>query len=566
MNLNTNTNRPLDGQTIPGVAENYVIGSQTAGPAFEYFEVIKPASQALFDAYTKNNSFKMPSLSTLIETVKHVLHNLPSAAPISAKIAQLNTVSHTRSTLHSYNLSVPEILASAYRIDRNGTLVLNHFNTFLHNMKNGPPANHSTPTFITNTFTYDNNVIKLYSYSPSQQAQQQQQQIRGLDPMIINFQDVPAPELIDHLLLQYILWFDFPYEIPSLNDPNIKTAYDQEGYESCTANASSFLYHYAEVVENNYYIFMPSRMYVWFNAIYMGDSTNPPRATTLYGNGGTSTTRAVLSTLKTNYGVCRDITYPYNGNAKSGSGGIKPVYDTEGKLAVSLAVTSVGHSVEDIKAVLLTQQRPLSMAFNVYNSGFYDGSAGQNGELHLPVIVATDGEGNITDTKIAYNFTYTITNPDQTTTQKNDIAGSHAVVIVGFNDNIRFKKLNYTTGSNQSDSSDPYYQGTYAGWSDGTHVSGTDDSDYEPYTGAFMVRNSWGQWGGTGVEFNGNAGYFWMPYAFFNGTNPENSSDNTGTTGEFLFLDPSVAGNRGRSITNPCQSCYTTAPCGFTFC
>lgn len=545
------SNRPLNGQTVPNVPENYVIGSNVPGAGSEYFENIKPASEALFDAHSKNNMFKIPDLKHLIRSVTHVLTKLPSTSKLTAKIAQLNIVMQDRVKLNNHKLSMLEILARAYSIDAaTGGLILNPYNTFKANMIQVPE---SVPVFTVKKFTFNNNVIKFYSYDPSTE-----QMTRQNLNLVINFQDVPASEFIDQLLLQHILWFDFPYQIPSLNNVNIKTAYDQGGYQSCTANAAAFLYHYAEVVENNFYIFAPSRMYIWFNAIYMGDNAMPPRATITYGNGGTSTTRAVLSTLKSNYGACREITYPYVGNTIDGAGGIKHLYDTDAKLGVSFAVTTVNHSVSDIKAVLLTQQRPLSMAFNVYNSGFYDGSTAQNGELHLPVVVDKKGE----NAKIGYNFTYTGKNEKNEDVQKSDIAGSHAVVICGFDDAKTFNKLNYTAGPVISDAESGYYKETYAGISNGSHVT----DHFEPYTGAFLVRNSWGNWGTDGVEANGNAGYFWMPYVFFNGTNPQNSSDNTPTTGEFLFLDPSIVGNRGKSISNPCQSCYTTTPCGFTFC
>lgn len=351
--------------------------------------------------------------------------------------------------------------------------------------------------------------------------------------------------LIDVSIIQKILE-GLQYIIPRLDDVPM---YDQGSYQSCTSNCSAFLYRYAELIENNSYQFDPSRFYIWFNTFYSGEADpKPNRYTKIYGDWGTSTTRAVLSTLKTWYGVCRNSAYSYPLSGGQIPGPVTKTMDNEAKKGYSYAVTACEHIVHSIKTALHIKKRPISMAFDVYNSGFYDGSANETGDLHLPVVVDEAGENPTID----YNFVYEAKDGDGKLQTYRDIAGSHAVCIVGYDDNHKFRKLNYVKGPNKGKS---FYDNKYSGRWSGEYESDIDGKHvYESYKGGFLVRNSWGSWGyysdGTIDGHNGgkNRGYFWMPYMYFNG---EGSAVNTPTCGEFLFLDTNNTENNGKSVSNP---------------
>jgi hypothetical protein len=221
---------------------------------------------------------------------------------------------------------------------------------------------------------------------------------------------------------------NFIYAIPHLDDIPV---FDQFGYQSCTANAACFMYQQAEYLQGISLKLVPSRMYTWFNAIYTGDSNTPNRDTTKYGNWGTSTTRAVMCSKKDWYGICKEETYKYEGNdygdsegkPSHGAGPVSSVQDSEGKKAHAFDVFMVDSSVVAIKEALRAKQRAVSMAFDVYNSGFYaDGVGSTLGELHLPVVV-DDAAG--TNPVVDYFFVY----KDDKNVTRRDIAGNHVVAI-----------------------------------------------------------------------------------------------------------------------------------------
>ncbi|VBB18289.1 cysteine protease [Yasminevirus sp. GU-2018] len=314
------------------------------------------------------------------------------------------------------------------------------------------------------------------------------------------------------------------------------------------------MYQQAMYLQNNSYKFVPSRLNTWFNAIYTGDGTSPDRTKTKYGNWGTSTTRAVMSMKQDWYGVCREETYPYDsapngyigsdGVASNGPGPVTKKADSEGHLAHAFDVVTLDHSVSAVKLALHSKQRPVSMAFDVYNSGFYGDGTGRNlGELHLPVVVT---DNNNVGLRIDYNFVYY---DDVKKVNRRDIAGNHAVCIVGYDDFKRFRKLSYDKGPVVGTGS---YANTYGGRWNGKFRDNVDGTPaYEKYVGAFLVRNSWGaNWGvgSDGVSTNADdRGYFWMPYAFFNGEDDANQFV-TNTCGEFLVLEKNVS---GQVVTNP---------------
>jgi len=222
--------------------------------------------------------------------------------------------------------------------------------------------------------------------------------------------------------------------------------------------------------------------------------------------------------------------------------------DNEAKKGFSYKITACEHTVQSIKTALHMNKRPISMSFDVYMSGFYDGSANGTGELHLPVILNESGLNPLID----YNFVYEAKNDSGNLQTFRDIAGSHAVCIVGYDDNHKFRKLSYVKGPNKGKDS---YQNKYSGHWSGEFAPDIDGKhSYEYYKGGFLVRNSWGSWGcysdGTldGTGGGKIRGYFWMPYEFFNGFG---SSVTTATCGEFLFLDTNNAENKGKSVSNP---------------
>ena len=103
-------------------------------------------------------------------------------------------------------------------------------------------------------------------------------------------------------------------EVPTLNNnkdivdlrDKCPGVYNQGKIGSCTANALSAAYEYHEIQNNNKTLFVPSRLFIYFNERKIENTID-------YDSG--AQIRDGIKSLKTQ-GVCSEIDWPYDMNSK----------------------------------------------------------------------------------------------------------------------------------------------------------------------------------------------------------------------------------------------------------
>ncbi len=186
------------------------------------------------------------------------------------------------------------------------------------------------------------------------------------------------------------------YRVPKLNNnKNIVDlrdkcpgVYNQGKIGSCTANALSAAYEYNEIQHNNKTLFVPSRLFIYFNERKIENTID-------YDSG--AQIRDGIKSLKTQ-GVCSEIDWPYNMDFKE-----KPYNNcyTEAVNHKILKYHRIEQDIEHIKSCL-SDEYPIVFGFAVYES-FESEHTASTGIMSLP--------------------------------EENDkLLGGHAVMAVGYND------------------------------------------------------------------------------------------------------------------------------------
>lgn len=212
--------------------------------------------------------------------------------------------------------------------------------------------------------------------------------------------------------------------------------YDQGSLGSCTANALAACYQYCETKEKDPHPFVPSRLFIYYNERSVEGTVKEDCGAQI------SDGIKVIHDI----GVCPEITndiydsskiWPYN-IAKFSTKPPQICYDVAKKNHSGL-YKPIPQNINHIKQSIINGF-PIVFGFQVY-SGFESDKVAKSGILSLPA-------------------------------KSEDLLGGHAVVIVGFDDDMVI---------------------------DGHH-------------GAVKIRNSWGE--GWGLK-----GYFWMPYKYVTNSN-----------------------------------------------
>lgn len=173
----------------------------------------------------------------------------------------------------------------------------------------------------------------------------------------------------------------------------LPTVFNQGSIGSCTANASGAMYYAILKKTQMQLVFIPSRLFIYYNSRMIEGSTSRDRGATL---------RDTMKSLY-NYGVCRELIWPY----QAGNLFLRPTLTcyTEGKNREILNYASVGINVDQLRAVLAAGY-PIIIGFLVYSS-FETISVAQSGNVPIP-------------------------NP-----ATEALLGGHAVCLFGYNDTIQ---------------------------------------------------------------------------------------------------------------------------------
>lgn len=183
-------------------------------------------------------------------------------------------------------------------------------------------------------------------------------------------------------------------QFPSSLDlrPICPPVYDQGDLGSCTANALAFTYEFDELVKftNKSDVFIPSRLFIYYNERALENSVS--------SDSGASMSDGI-TTLSTT-GVCSETEWPYV-VTKFASKPSSTCY-TNAKVNTVLTSNRVPQTLNDIKTVLVTENRPVAFGFAVYSS--FD-NIGSNGMCPMPA-------------------------------SNESLLGYHAVAIVGYDDSL----------------------------------------------------------------------------------------------------------------------------------
>jgi C1A family cysteine protease len=221
----------------------------------------------------------------------------------------------------------------------------------------------------------------------------------------------PVPEKL-------ILKFNKNITLPSKIDLRFKcpAVYNQGIIGSCTANALMCLYQYDDPR------FYGSRLFLYYNSRLLLGSINEDSGAYLYDG---------ITAMK-KYGICREILWPYNTSKFTNKP--SPLCYTDGLSHQVLEAFQVKPNTYDMKACLNSGE-PFVFGFAIFDN-FEDLNTTKTGYVSIP-------------------------------TNKNQFLGGHAVVCVGYDDNLTYKGIK----------------------------------------GYWIVRNSWGsKWG--------DRGYFYLPYKY----------------------------------------------------
>lgn len=168
----------------------------------------------------------------------------------------------------------------------------------------------------------------------------------------------------------------------------IPFVYDQGQLGSCTANSTGYMFSWM-VQNNNKQLFIPSRLFLYYNTRVIMGTTN-------YDSG--ATLRDTMKSLRTS-GVCAETTWPYVYD-KFMTSPTPPCYQ-EGATRQALSYASVAISLISMKNVL--QSRPFVLGILVYSSFFYP-SVPKTGYVPMPNV------------------------------RKETLLGGHAILVMGYDD------------------------------------------------------------------------------------------------------------------------------------
>lgn len=165
--------------------------------------------------------------------------------------------------------------------------------------------------------------------------------------------------------------------------------YNQGKLGSCTANAIAFLFHFCELKQNTMSLFMPSRLFIYYNERNMEGTVNKDSGAEIHDG---------IHSIH-NLGVCDEKDWPYD---------IKQFTQKPDEKCYDWAIHHVAdkfhaieHDIEQLKLCLF-HGYPVSFGFNVYSS-FETKQVAETGIMKMP----SSGE---------------------------KILGGHAVALVGYDD------------------------------------------------------------------------------------------------------------------------------------
>ena len=216
--------------------------------------------------------------------------------------------------------------------------------------------------------------------------------------------------------------------------------YNQGNLGSCTANSLAYCFDYCRLTQGLPLLNTPSRLFIYYNERNYEGTTGSDHGAQIYDGV------KVLNEI----GVCSSTLWPYITSKYATRPNPQNCY-SQASQNIALTFNAVSQSLDHIKAVIRSGY-PIEFGFKVFD--FFETSFMANtGMLVCPQ------------------------NPVDMSTN----LGGHAVVMVGYDDNIQ----------------------TLNGW------------------GVFIVRNSWGNSWGEG-------GYFFMPYQYLTGPSNPNGVDQFG--------------------------------------
>jgi C1A family cysteine protease len=180
-----------------------------------------------------------------------------------------------------------------------------------------------------------------------------------------------------------------PISVDLRQQYTLPPCYDQGVLGSCTANAIAFCHQFLQIKQQNKYLFMPSRIFIYYLERVIENSVN-------FDNGALISS-GISALVKT--GVCDEKTCPYNINNFA----VKPssVAYTEASNFKLLSYTPINETLTDIKSAL-ADGHPIAFGFQVYDS-FESSTTSRTGIMTMP-------------------------------TKTETLLGGHAVTMVGYDD------------------------------------------------------------------------------------------------------------------------------------
>lgn len=151
---------------------------------------------------------------------------------------------------------------------------------------------------------------------------------------------------------------------------NCPGIYNQQELGSCTANAIAAAYEFDEIKQNENNIFIPSRLFIYFNERNMEN--------TVSSDSGASIRDGIKSINK--YGVCTEQLWPYDISKFTE----KPTDEcyTEAKKHISVKYHRINQNLDDFKSCL-KEGYPFVFGFVVYDS-FETEEVAQTGKMIMP--------------------------------------------------------------------------------------------------------------------------------------------------------------------------------------
>ena len=146
--------------------------------------------------------------------------------------------------------------------------------------------------------------------------------------------------------------------------------YNQGKLGSCTANAIAFLYHFCELKQNSASLFMPSRLFIYYNERNMEGTVNKDNGAEIH-DGIQSIHRL---------GVCNEKDWPYDIDKFTEKPDEK-CYDWA-KHHVAQKFHAIEHDIDQLKLCLF-HGYPVSFGFNVYSS-FETKEVAETGIMKMP--------------------------------------------------------------------------------------------------------------------------------------------------------------------------------------